>query len=221
MINELRKLGTINNINIINNINNTNNINNSKRLKESFMESLKDLATLQWFKLAREIRSSYIEAVYVGKERKDYLGLGDFFNAKLLMYLPISLFRYPLALVIKAPKFGMAIISIIVLLSFMDTDMLSLSTFGLDLQMSPTTEAVSNMIASFLILVSEIALLGRPFLTVLLAERNNIIAKNILVECIRLTEKEGDRREKTVISILGMAHCNGIKKILTEKSNVI
>jgi pheromone shutdown protein TraB len=202
----------------------------SKRLKESFLESLSDLVTLQWIKLAREIRKSYVEAVYVGGNSSgtDYLGYSDFFSMRLLMYVPVSLIRYPLALILKAPKFSLALLSVLFLVSMIDpTDVSTpltstLSAFGIDVgdQISPTAEAVTSMMTSFLILVGEIALLGRPFLTVLLAERNNIIAKNILTECNRLSEKRatgGDEREKTVVSVLGMAHCNGIKKILTER----
>jgi len=141
----------------------------SKRLKESFVESLKDLVTLRWTKLASEIKASYVEAVYVGSGRKDYLGAGDFFNAKLLMYIPVSLVRYPLALVIKAPKFGLGIIAVLVLLSMMDAEVpSSFSALGIDLQMSPMTEAVTSMVTSFLILVSEIALLGTIPSTLLL-----------------------------------------------------
>ena len=71
----------------------------------------------------------------------------------------------------------------------------------------------------------------------MLAERNNVIAKNILTECIRLSltakgsggrvedggddddddERRRSGRNKTIVAVLGMAHCNGVKKILTQK----
>jgi len=97
----------------------------------------------------------------------------------------------------------------------------------------------------------ETLLFARIFLKELLAERNEVLARNILEQC-RLQQKQeppgwkslwtniaGNRRqrdlknsvvyaplstapvfeheEKTVVAVLGMAHCNGIMKLLQEQ----
>ena len=159
----------------------------SSRLKEAFVDSLRDLLTLRWVKLGREIKKSYMEAVYVSNSNSNsnnnsnsnvindrYLGYSDFFETALLLFVPVSLVRYPLALFLKAPKFSFVLMTVLFLISMMDTDMstplsTALSALGVEAEavggVSPTAEAVTSMMTSLLILVSEIALLGRPFLT--------------------------------------------------------
>ena len=119
--------------------------------------------------------------------------------------------------------------------------------------------------ASILFAAIELIIFGKLLIQVLLAERNEIIAKNILAQCqqysqsynrrsktmfpifqiLDQTRKKNDlisggatyvpgtiqddvlktkndvikdnNNEKVVVAILGMAHCNGIVKLLKEQ----
>ena len=65
---------------------------------------------------------------------------------------------------------------------------------------------------SVLLTMIEFAILGRTFLIALLAERNVILADKIREECQRI--KEEGKGEDGAVAILGMAHCNGVRKLL-------
>ena len=84
-------------------------------------------------------------------------------------------------------------------------------------------ERIQEILTSALIFGLETSIFARVFLISLLAERNNILAANILSECQRIArtrkDKEGEISPKVVVAILGMAHCNGILSILSPISS--
>jgi hypothetical protein len=108
---------------------------------------------------------------------------------------------------------------------------------------TPTAVGVAmDVLASSLAVVVETALLSRVFLVALLAERNDVIAENILAECRRIADEDRElelkersknggvrnkrgsstttevpRRSRAVVAVLGMAHCNGVQKIILGK----
>ena len=54
----------------------------------------------------------------------------------------------------------------------------------------------------------------RILLLTFLGDRNEILAKTIRDECFSL-QKE-DRCEEVVVVVLGLAHCNGVKRVLCK-----
>ena len=154
----------------------------------------------------------------------------------LLGSSPVSFIKYPLSYLVKSPAYVFAI-GALILLSGSDAD-----AAGLD-ELS-TTDLLESVLFSAL----ETVIFARIFLKELLADRNVVLAENILQQCRNyekkrssgwfdnLFQEESDndlaagaiyapdsvvgRQEegKVVVAVLGLAHLNGIKKLLTEKS---
>jgi hypothetical protein len=165
-----------------------------------------------------------------------------------MLAAPVSFIRYPLAILAKSPIIAIPLLLAIVasnagLISgealgigiedlgesgsgqSMVLELLLGSISGANGQESfSLSEALIDFAGSSLAVVVESALLGRTFLVALLAERNIILAANILAECERVARDrdagvlpaESDSTP-AVVAVLGMAHCNGIQKILLKK----
>jgi len=188
-----------------------------------------------WGRLVDSISSARKVAVPLGEE---FLGLGSFFDPKLLASAPVSFIKYPLSYFVKSPVFAVAVFALIILGDVDSSNALSTDTVS-------TTDLVESLLFSIL----ETAIFARIFLKELLAERNVVLADSILEQC-RNYETEstsgwldklfqadgaGDKSTgavyapgsvvgkpedgKTVVAVLGLAHCNGIKKLLTETQN--
>ncbi|ACI65540.1 predicted protein [Phaeodactylum tricornutum CCAP 1055/1] len=175
--------------------------------------------------------------------RRDAIPVGDgflsafaFLDPKLLLAAPVSLAKYPLSYVAKAPVTSIAILS---LLFFAD------SAYAVPVDDMTTTDWVGELTGAAL----ETAFFARVFLKELLADRNPILAQNILAQCryysptpdlpiwrrlFHGNAKFDSRRDqcvyaedsvlpryensgKVVVAVLGLAHCNGIKKLLEEQ----
>jgi len=184
-----------------------------------------------WERLVNSITSARKEAVPLGP---DYLGAGAFFDPKLLGSSPVSFIKYPLSYLVKSPAYVFAI-GALILLSGSDAD-----AAGLD-ELS-TTDLLESLLFSAL----ETVIFARIFLKELLADRNVVLAENILQQCRNYEKKQssgwfdnlfqegsasdlaagaiyapdsvvGHQEEgKVVVAVLGLAHLNGIKKLLTE-----
>jgi len=106
--------------------------------------------------------------------------------------------------------------------------------------------STTDLAESLTVSVLETAVFARVFLKELLSERNDVLANNIYQQCLNYQstaeanwldkifspQTTGDRAAnavyapdsvvatpsegKTVVAVLGLAHCNGIKKIMTE-----
>ena len=184
-----------------------------------------------WNRLADAILTARDEALPSGPQ---YLGPGSFFDAKLLASAPVSFIKYPMSYFIKSPVFAVAVTVLLVLGSIEDanaaTDAMS------------TTDLAESLTVSVL----ETAVFARVFLKELLSERNDVLANNIYQQCLNYQstaeanwldkifspQATADRATnavyapdsvvatpsegKTVVAVLGLAHCNGIKKIMTE-----
>lgn len=207
-------------------------------LKSGAKEAVTDL--LQpwnggWGRLFDGIRLAREEAVPIGDQ---YLGIDSFFNPDLLFAAPVSLVKYPLSYFVKSPVLGVVVAVLIVLLS---GDEASANINAIASQEASDTD----MLISVLISALETVVFARIFLKELLADRNEVLAVNILEQCRNYeTTKSGGwnffqsksyadksigavyapdsvvakpEEGKVVVAILGLAHCNGIKKILTEK----
>lgn len=185
-----------------------------------------------WGRLFECISSARKEAVPFGDE---YLGLESFFDPKLLASAPISFVKYPLSYLVKSPAFAVAVCALI-LLGEVDSS----NAYVVD-GASPT-----DILGSLAISALETVIFARIFLKELLAERNEVLAGSILEQCrnykavgssnwlddlfgkdnacdkstgavYALGSVVGKPEDgKTVVAVLGLAHCNGIKKLLTE-----
>lgn len=130
----------------------------------------------------------------------------EVFDASLLLNVPVSLFRYPLAWLLKSPKL-----------------MVPLATFWLTIAALPgavesipdiatQSQAESLVTDVFLVLdFLQLTLLSRIFLVALLRDRNDILAASVSAACD--AAKEGE----CVVAILGAAHLNGVHRRLLDE----
>ncbi|KAL9185382.1 hypothetical protein ACHAXT_003159 [Thalassiosira profunda] len=207
-------------------------------LKSGAKEAVLDLVQpWRWGRLFESISSAREEAVPVGPQ---YLGLESFFDPKLLGAAPVSFVKYPLSYMVKSPVFAGAVALLIILGGVEDS-----SAFT---DTPTTTDIIESLILSAL----ETVIFARVFLKELLADRNVVLAENILEQCRNYEKSESSgssswwgslfgtetsaggadkstgavyaqdsvvgkpEEGKTVVAVLGLAHCNGIKKLLVE-----
>ncbi|CAB9515247.1 expressed unknown protein [Seminavis robusta] len=222
-------------------------------LKQGFKETFVDLLTPWnggWGRLVGNVTSARKEALPFGDP---YLNAFSFLDPKLLLAAPVSLIKYPLSYLIKSP---------------IKTTIALTVLFLLDQEADATMVTVDEMTTgdwagSLGVSLAEIALFGRVFLKELLAQRNVLLARNILEQCkmyqaggqpratkpsfwsmltgsttsssqamngdtmeeiiyvpgaIDSNNSKNDNQEgKAVVAVLGMAHCNGIMKLLKEQ----
>ena len=182
----------------------------NQRMQQTFKQSIGDLLTPWkggWRNLYNDIVIASAAALPSGPL---FLGPSDFLNLKLLFTTPISLFRYPLSFIVKAPVLGIPIVLGLLFGTFSDmagdTSLLEVTSL----------ERLQEIATSALIFGIETSIFARVFLISFLSERNDILAANILSECQRISRggKEGEEKS-IVVAILGMAHCNGILNILS------
>jgi len=187
-----------------------------------------------WNRLYESISSARKEAVPIGDQ---FLGAGSFFDPKLLGASPVSFIKYPLSYFVKSPLFTAAVLTLIALSSVESSNAITAAD-----SMSGT-----DLLGSFTFSALETVIFARIFLKELLADRNEVLAENILEQCRnyevnsssgwldKLFQSQGDKSQgaiyapdsvvgkaegdgKVVVAVLGLAHCNGIKKLLTEES---
>jgi len=203
-------------------------------LKSGFKEAVLDI--LQpwnggWGRLGSSISLARKEAVPTGDQ---FLGLDSFFDPKLLFAAPVSMIKYPLSYLVRSPVFTVAVGALILLGGADSSDAYVSGT-------ATTTDILESLFLSGI----ETVVFARIFLKELLADRNEILADSILEQCRNyeaksssgwfdvFQTKNGDKATgavyapdsvvgkpggdgKTVVAVLGLAHCNGIKKLLTE-----
>ena len=186
-----------------------------------------------WSKFAINLTSARKRALPFGDD--DNLNFASLMDPKLLAAAPVSLAKYPLSYLVKSPLFAISVFS---LLFFLDQHT---GNVPYD-QMSAV-----DWLGSLGFAALETAIFARVFLKELLADRNEVIARNILEQCkiyqpkrrwnmlpSLMARKEdsnvvyvdgsninvsngGDKFNKEVVAVMGMAHCNGIMKLLKEQ----
>lgn len=149
----------------------------NKRMAQTFQASVVDLLTPWrggWAALYTDIAEAARLTLPSGNQ---YLGADAFFNGGLLLAAPVSLVRYPLSFIVKSPLFGVPAIGGLVyaLLNTGDTSFVG----------TTAVEQLQEVVTSATIFGVETAVFARVFLVALLAERNEILANNILAECRR------------------------------------
>lgn len=208
------------------------------KLTDGAKEAVIDLFTPigGWERLYKSINTARKEALPFGEE---YLGIGAILDPKLLGATPVSLVKYPLSYMVKSPFVGVMVLALLVLLGGSEAS--DASSF------LSTPESASDLAVSIFVSFLETVVFARIFLKELLAERNDVLAMNILEQCKNYEANDSNNlgwasffqpkissdksngavyakdsiagkpeEGKVVVAVLGMAHCNGIKKILTE-----
>merc|ERR1712232_1365802 len=229
-------------------------------LKDGFKDALNDifLPITGWKRFYNKLKPAIDDAVPTGP---GYLDATSVFDLRLLLTTPVSFFKYPLSYLVRSP-----ISSVIVLSFFFVLNALDPSTNGVMMVDDGPGESqmqISELLGSLAFAILETAVFARILIKELLAERNEILAKNILEQCkiyagtsttssnslfgLQLpsflkgiitqgndykvddtTEivyvpnsnsiaNMNDGEEKVVVAVLGMAHCNGIMKLLKEQ----
>ena len=186
-------------------------------MKNALQKSLKDIINPGQWK-----REAFNDILIAGKrsfpqsDGNQYLGIHDFFDPNLILGFPFSLIRYPLAFLAKAPAYGISFFGCLFLLAAA-VDKVTLSTptdlAGVESQEQLVLDALGSIVAS----TFEIFLFSRLFLVVLLANRNEIIADAIL-DAVKNARQCKTSNRPVLISVLGMAHLNRVKKIIVDKS---
>ncbi len=202
------------------------------QLKNGAKEAVLDLVQPWnggWNRLYDSISAARKEAVPLGEE---FLGIDSFFDPKLMLAAPVSLLKYPLSYFVRSPLFSIIVLCFFILLGGGD-DANALS------DLTPTDLAESIFFSAL-----ETVVFARVFLKELLAERNEVLAENIFEQCRNYAADKGtvwdklfqapvDKSKnaiyardsvvgnsaeegKVVVAVLGLAHCNGIKKIMTD-----
>lgn len=188
----------------------------NQRMAQTFKQSIVDILTPWkggWSTLYNDIKLASSLALPSGS---DFLGPSDFLNIGLLATTPVSLIRYPLSFVVKAPIVGIPVLTALIVSAFSAGDPTFVGT--------TPVEQIQELLTSALIFGIETSIFARVFLVALLSERNDILAANILSECKRIsamsTEGGVASSQKVVVAILGMAHCNGILNLLSPSETV-
>lgn len=183
---------------------------NDARVNDAFLSSLKDLCDplRGWREIWMDFEKGYRESIDPSSVCKgEYLDWGDLFDPGMVFSTPIAIQRYYEAFWRKEPLKGTLLFSWIGFLAVM------LSQRGLD-GLTLTERGLASMGGFVLSLAVGLPLLGRVFLVALLGERNEILAQNIRKECKRLVETGAG--DKVCVVVLGLAHCNGVKRLLCE-----
>eukprot|EP00966_Prymnesium_polylepis_P280420 6479282-Prymnesium_polylepis.2 len=147
-----------------------------------------------WASIGDDFRQAFAQVVTA----KDGLKPTALLNGPLLLSAPVSLLRYPLAIVLKQPL----ALAPLGLAGWLLGQPVVLPPEGADLS--------GELLQSAAILVLETLVLGRLLLVGLLEERNYVLARNIRRACLRA--KPGG----SVVAVLGMAHCNGVAELLSD-----
>ncbi len=227
-------------------------------LGNTFRQTFVDIASPfngGWNRLYTEFKEAAEVALPSGE---GYLSPRSILDPKLLIAAPVSFGKYPLSFLARNPVSTMIVFSIIGFLTYLD----GARSGGVSFADASLEEQISSILASLIVAFAEFGLFGRILVQVLLAERNEIIAKNILDQCkIYSTSSDTKSRngnmmdifsffpgskqndleisgtvstmyvpgsvqesgefksgdEKAVVAVLGMAHCNGIVKLLKEE----
>jgi len=227
-----------------------------------------------WKRLFAEFKESAAVAVpTVNSNDKDYyLDLWSILDPRLLIAAPVSFTKYPLSFLARNPISTLMVFSILGGLSYLDYYSSAESIAFADATLK---EQIWSIVVTLMVVGLEFVFFGRILVQVMLAERNEIIAKNIIDQCkmystlssgsgnkvgndsggfsvfsrlfpfllgnlpsvgedggkvissetmyvpgsINMQDKgifKNDGTEKTVVAVLGMAHCNGIVKLLKE-----
>ena len=242
-------------------------------LSVAFKQTLVDLSSPfngGWKRFYNDVKEAADVALPTGP---GYLTPRSFFDPRLLIAAPVSFAKYPLSFLARNPISTACVLSVMFALTTLDG--------GSAFSDATLQEQALSILESFGFAALEFALLGRVMIQVLLAERNLVLARNILDQCEIYSESRGiagrggggawsklvdalspsslfntekglerilsmdtfylprsidqstniassgadgavvgkddHGKDKVVVAVLGMAHCNGVQKLLREQ----
>eukprot|EP01031_Cornospumella_fuschlensis_P026652 gene26652-32206_t len=181
------------------------------RIKDAFISSVKDILSPQsggWRRLYEDIKIAYTSSAPTGP---GYLNSQDFFDLKLLLLTPVTLVKYPLALILRAP---VAIVPFLIFLYITFSSSGISSTDSQDTYLSSALlsgpmdmyglvfSKLQDLLYTVGVYAVELGVLGRVFLVSILAERNVVLAKSIQLQCARLAYSDSKVSSPAVSSPL-------------------
>jgi len=194
---------------------------NNMRIKKAFKSTITDIVNPWkggWESIMLDLKRGYSEnfdprstnrSTKEDDERMHlYLDRDDLLDMEMLRSAPISLARYVLGFVARKPLPGSLLLAWLAAL-------LGYGVLHGTGDLSLADEAKATAAGLLLNLLLGVPLFGRTLLVTLLSDRNEILARNIRAECERL-QSEG-RSNQACIVVLGLAHCNGVKRLLCEE----
>lgn len=213
-----------------------------------------------WKRFYTEVREAATLALPPRSEDPDYIDKSGFLDSRLLLATPSVLVKYPLAWILRYPLGGTVFATGVFVLNYIAD-----ATMRVPAE-ATGWETLEDLYVSVLFAVLEVLVLGRIMVKAVLADRNEVLAKNVLAQCEIYGRKGGvgavgdwfgsyfgwlfdwvggDERgkvsnggdfeivyapdcppnkrgevggeDKVVVAVLGMAHCNGMMKLLKEK----
>jgi len=146
-------------------------------LKQTLKQTFTDLTSPidGWKRYYVELKKSAELALPSGGE--GYLDARSIFDPRLLIAAPVSFAKYPLSFLARNPISTSIVFAFIAALNFLGSDG-DVAFMDATLQ-----EQISSILASLLFAGLETAFFARLMISVLLEERNEVIAKNILDQC--------------------------------------
>jgi len=183
----------------------------TQRMKETLRESFSDFTSLNFRRLAQDLEDLGQTVVSPG-DSSSRLGLKDFLNPRVLVLSPVSLLRYPLAILLKSPVLGASFLFVGFALAGSVDNWLNIGSDPQAVSMDPLNPII-DVFGTVATIVVETTLLARTFVVALLAERNAVLSQNIRSAC-RLSPSSD--RDKVVVAVLGAAHINGVAALLEQ-----
>jgi len=225
----------------------------SSAVKEGLKETFADLVNPVngWGRFYEKVSEAVDVALPTGK---GYLNAFGFLEPRLLLAAPVSFIKYPLAFLYRSP-----------LLTTIFLTLIASSSIEPDPLTAADSLELKDLLVSLGVSVLETVVFFRLLTKEILADRNEILAKNILNQCMLYSKNNkqgsipnlfglrlpflnnasnnlddteivyaddkmalgnlpsknfivtGKDEEKVVVAVLGMAHCNGIMKLLKEQ----
>jgi hypothetical protein len=247
------------------------------RVKELFRDTISDILSPMdgWKRIYNDLVFSLKQTGWLRPNDGDrYITIGDIFSPKLLLGTPVSLIRYPSAILSKAPLVGLSMLLLTIysagsfasegsMIDYsmdhwtVDTFISSLRDGIIPKDPSQWYDASLDLLGTLGSFIVETALFSRVFLVGLLSERNVVLADYIRQECNKsFFESPGpvdetgspttlrkdklqiwwdkllaqvvpqlapkaenfNSKKRVVVAVLGIAHCNGVKRLMLESN---
>ena len=173
------------------------------KLKTSLKETTLDILMPNRWKSYVDDVSSAVDGEIKAANDEGVTEWSDIFDWRLLVNVPVSLFRYPLAWMLKSPAIMVPFATFWLTIAALPGIVESIPDTA---QQTTVENALTDLFLALDIL--QVSLLTKCFLGVLLRDRNDVLAKSISDAC------EGIDEEQSVVAILGAAHLNGVHRRL-------
>lgn len=216
------------------------------RMGAAFRETLFDVVRPDqggWQRIWSNITSAWVETS-APSQGENYLGLAAFLDPKLLIQAPVSFFKYPLSYFVKSPIATTALLTLILVsdgysdATLVPLDQMTMVDFSSSLIVSALEVVFFTRILTKELLAERNEILAKSILEQCRIYQHEQGPKlsfgNFFdwfggfkqgetseeIRYVATNNTAGMKSmpgEKTVVAVLGMAHCNGIAKLLKEQ----